>query len=1127
MTNLYEDFQQAWETRFPGSEVPQVWENDVRENLKRHRARLCELHDDVEKEEFYVNYLEELLESLERQKQTTSPTDEKPLPGVNYITVIEVAGQEKRVPVLQPRAESQGKRPPPPLPPKLYRQSAPGALSPTVKNGPSDDEKHCEDSKTEETRQSPVPAPVSLSASSSSVSSVKSESLELKPPAQAEKEGTEEPHYDTVCPDEVVEDNLSPTFPQDTFRSGGSSSLDYEETLKSQASGMSGDSETSEASGATGTLDQEESVGQPKTKTHRLRYLLAKQSVSDDQDQIPLPNHSNSFSLDQEDLQDIDSGQLGVYGSSVESTSNMPSSSERSNQAVDDGHQSPDWSSIGQRIIRSIIDSELLYLEFLSVLLQYMKALQATLSTSQPVLAANDFKAIFYRIPELYSIHKTFLEGLKQKLAHWTHDTTIGEEFVHFANQLGFYTSFVNNYKHSQETLDRCARTSPQFREVIKGMRVRSIQGQSFPLQEVLHKPISRVQKHAMVLQDLLRYLPKSHPDHRSLSFALSKTQCFLNEANVLSGDDSNLQMRHQQVERHLVKTSFVVELVDGQRKLRQLLLFNDIIVSAKCKASRGGEKFMAEAKWYIPLSEVLIPSEELGCHLWGADGVPRDRESLALNVEHLVALKSQVSCVRGQMLRQTSSEDSSKSRFGASRALGRQRKKLEELKLQLVLASPNLPFRVAHRHGRVYTFLMSSDYDRCQWTEAIHTLQGSLSIPLTPTSNHEDVQAWIAANRAYLKSNIGCAPHLGFSGEFGWKDDEDPLVGDLIVSVVGLRGSLPHRSEVYVLLELDSYGHFFGKARTQPLAPSEASRDGLCTFWGQEFTMELEGSHMLRALLYQLDPSDTASCSVRGKGTLLLSRQRLAGGKEYSEEVSLGGGVFLSLRLKFLSSEMTIRRAPSSKPSALFGASIQQVLKRERRDIPFIVYSCITEVERRGMTELGIYRVSGSASDINRLRKAFESNMYEAEQLVKTLDIHAVTGVLKLYLRELPEALFTDPLYPQFSTTYSGLDGRSGERCNALCSIFNLLPPLNRKVILFILDHLVKVHTREAENKMSLHNLAMVFGPTMMRPGAQSREGAIDPFMAGNDVMAQAGIIYDFLQRRAKGLPLGPPHSM
>lgn len=38
----------------------------------------------------------------------------------------------------------------------------------------------------------------------------------------------------------------------------------------------------------------------------------------------------------------------------------------------------------------------------------------------------------------------------------------------------------------------------------------------------------------------------------------------------------------------------------------------------------------------------------------------------------------------------------------------------------------------------------------------------------------------------------------------------------------------------------------------------------------------------------------------------------------------------------------------------------------------------------------------------------------YEAEQLLKEVDVHSVTGILKLYLRELPEALFTDALYPE-----------------------------------------------------------------------------------------------------------------
>lgn len=49
-------------------------------------------------------------------------------------------------------------------------------------------------------------------------------------------------------------------------------------------------------------------------------------------------------------------------------------------------------------------------------------------------------------------------------------------------------------------------------------------------------------------------------------------------------------------------------------------------------------------------------------------------------------------------------------------------------------------------------------------------------------------------------------------------------------------------------------------------------------------------------------------------------------------------------------------------------------------------------------------------------------SDAYEAEQLLKEVDIHSVTGVLKLYLRELPEALFTDALYPEFTKAWGAI---------------------------------------------------------------------------------------------------------
>lgn len=68
-------------------------------------------------------------------------------------------------------------------------------------------------------------------------------------------------------------------------------------------------------------------------------------------------------------------------------------------------------------------------------------------------------------------------------------------------------------------------------------------------------------------------------------------------------------------------------------------------------------------------------------------------------------------------------------------------------------------------------------------------------------------------------------------------------------------------------------------------------------------------------------------------------------------------------------------------------------------------------------------------------------------------------------------------------------------------------------------------VNAHENHNKMSLHNLATVFGPTLLRPGART-EGAsnLDLLAAGTvDVMAQAGILYFFLTRRCNNEPLQP----
>lgn len=50
-------------------------------------------------------------------------------------------------------------------------------------------------------------------------------------------------------------------------------------------------------------------------------------------------------------------------------------------------------------------------------------------------------------------------------------------------------------------------------------------------------------------------------------------------------------------------------------------------------------------------------------------------------------------------------------------------------------------------------------------------------------------------------------------------------------------------------------------------------------------------------------------------------------------------------------------------------------IFRRERSKVPLIVRQCVEEIERRGMDEVGIYRVSGVATDIQALKAAFDSS--------------------------------------------------------------------------------------------------------------------------------------------------------
>jgi hypothetical protein len=61
------------------------------------------------------------------------------------------------------------------------------------------------------------------------------------------------------------------------------------------------------------------------------------------------------------------------------------------------------------------------------------------------------------------------------------------------------------------------------------------------------------------------------------------------------------------------------------------------------------------------------------------------------------------------------------------------------------------------------------------------------------------------------------------------------------------------------------------------------------------------------------------------------------------------------------------------------------------------------------------------------------------------------------MYLRELPEALYTDDLYPKLFDVFNNPTLDSSTKRRNLLLQFQRLPPQNQHIIVFLLAHMVK----------------------------------------------------------------------
>ncbi|KAK1797176.1 hypothetical protein P4O66_008561 [Electrophorus voltai] len=718
-----------------------------------------------------------------------------------------------------------------------------------------------------------------------------------------------------------------------------------------------------------------------------------------------------------------------------------------------------------------------------------MKALRASAGTSQPVLSLEEVQTVFYQLPELRDLHREFYSGLRAKLqsfkdleqgfpaqlGHCDSQLSVGELFLKFVSHLGLYRGFIDNYESAVQTVRKRTQAEPRFRMLAESMM--SGKGPDscrtkYTFEALLYKPLDRVTKTTLVLHDLLNYTPTKHDDSALIQEALRVSSSFLSGVNEGSQCKTSVTLSRGE-RRQLVRDGFVVDVNEGGRSFRHLFLYTDLLLCVKLKEGAMGKQSYYRFCWYMPLAGLKM-------HWMSEQEPPAD---LQLKISNM---RAKLFHLRSALRKYTVLCNEGKG--SVSRATDRCRKKLAACEIWLLTHKPSFILELQSTSSKSHTIHLSFLHELEEWREAINKLKS------------EDLQTvppdLLSLSNSCIKLRMTQQPPLCCLQP----DIEESSMCGTVCVVVHSAGGLQQPASVYVCVEVDGFDIFDRKAQTC------LSSYSLTPQWEQELALQVDGArhlHMLCLTEFQED--------IMGRTTLQLDSVDIL--KKWKKMTLNLGLIVVTVSIKYVPHSL---KAPSSTPlqqKPVFSVHIGDVARQEGVLVPHIVRSCVGEIERRGLEEEGIYRISGASREIQALKLAFDTNYWEAMSKVRSADVNTVSGALKLYFRELPEPLIPTQHFQRLSKALCLADPYL--RSNSMLSELQTLPDVNRNTLLFLLHHLKRVAEKEQQNKMSLSNLATVFGPSLLRLPVASLDQCGLQVDISQEVEVQVQVIYLYLQNK------------
>ncbi|XP_074446511.1 protein FAM13C isoform X5 [Larus michahellis] len=213
------------------------------------------------------------------------------------------------------------------------------------------------------------------------------------------------------------------------------------------------------------------------------------------------------------------------------------------------------------------------------------------------------------------------------------------------------------------------------------------------------------------------------------------------------------------------------------------------------------------------------------------------------------------------------------------------------------------------------------------------------------------------------------------------------------------------------------------------------------------------------------------------------------------------------------------------SRERSTFGVPLETLIQDATEcGVPFLVTQMVEYLEMFGLERVGIFRISGSVTKIKELKQKY--NQGEKVDLINDGDVDSVASLLKLFLKELPVAVFPDNICSGLLKTFQEHKVHTTECIENFRQLLSCLPKAHQNLLQFLSAFLLKVATYSAVNFMTLENLAIVFGPVLFKIpvsplacGEQRLYNGLLLYLLQDHEMLFVDLNACFSQRQADGL--------